>query len=438
MNNVSNQGQTEPSPFLVRQTNFHGWRAVSLSNGLIRLVAVPDIGGRIMAYDLDQYPFLYVDRVLAGKLFSAEENLGDGSLAAWKNYGGDKTWPAPQGWDDESQWHGPPDPVLDSGRYTLDASGSDSQSAFFRMVSPEDDPTGLQITRQARIYPQSTRVDLELSFTNISERLIRWSIWDVVQLRAERELPDGRLTYEPGCAVTTPLNTSSKFPGGFNVMFGEPDNQQWGVDPEYGIFIGEYRWEIGKVGVDSPGGWIAFANSATGHAFTERFEYFLEGEYPDEGVSVECWTVGKGRVANLDYEKSDIYLMETEVLSPLYEFKPGESKSFNIEWGACRCPGPVLDVTEAGCVGQKLAISRDRAQYRIRGGLGAFEPGVLVLRWLDQAGRVLESREIGRASPLSPIMLDEPVDMPGSSVGLVLFVRADRDDEMRELSRLSL
>ena len=130
--------------------------------------------------------------------------------------------------------------------------------------------------------------------------------------------------------------------------------------------------------------------------------------------------------------------METEVLSPLYEFKPGESKSFNIEWGACRCPGPVLDVTEAGCVGQKLAISRDRAQYRIRGGLGAFEPGVLVLRWLDQEGRVLESREIGRASPLSPIMLDEPVDMPGSSVGLVLFVRADRDDEMRELSRLSL
>jgi len=24
------------------------------------------------------------------------------------------------------------------------------------------------------------------------------------------------------------------------------------------LFIGEYQWEIGKVGIDSPGGWIAY------------------------------------------------------------------------------------------------------------------------------------------------------------------------------------
>ena len=68
-----------------------------------------------MAYDLGNYPFLWFDRNLAGKLFSAEENMGDGSIAAWKNYGGGKTWPAPQGWDRPDQWHGPPDPVLDTG-----------------------------------------------------------------------------------------------------------------------------------------------------------------------------------------------------------------------------------------------------------------------------------------------------------------------------------
>ena len=55
-----------------------------------------------------------VERPLAGKLFSPEENQGDGSLGAWKNYGGAKTWPAPQGWDNDQQWHGPPDPVLDT------------------------------------------------------------------------------------------------------------------------------------------------------------------------------------------------------------------------------------------------------------------------------------------------------------------------------------
>ena len=97
--------------------HFHGWDAARIANHFVRLVAVPDIGGRIMAYDLGDHPFFFVDPELAGKLFSPEENQGDGSLAAWKNYGGDKTWPAPQGWETDAQWHGPPDPVLDTGRY---------------------------------------------------------------------------------------------------------------------------------------------------------------------------------------------------------------------------------------------------------------------------------------------------------------------------------
>ena len=56
--------------------NFHGWEAYFLANDLIRLVAVPDIGGRIMAYDLGPYPYLYVEPALAGKLFTPAENAG--------------------------------------------------------------------------------------------------------------------------------------------------------------------------------------------------------------------------------------------------------------------------------------------------------------------------------------------------------------------------
>ena len=110
--------------------DFRGWNAALLDNGLVRLAVVPDIGGRVMACDLGDVPFLFVDPSLAGKLFSAEDNQGDGSLGAWKNYGGDKTWPAPQGWDTEDQWHGPPDPVLDTGRYALDRLDADATSAI--------------------------------------------------------------------------------------------------------------------------------------------------------------------------------------------------------------------------------------------------------------------------------------------------------------------
>jgi hypothetical protein len=316
----------------IEKADFCGWQAVYLRNGLVTLVAIPDIGGRLMAYDLGPYPYLFVDRSLAGRLFTSEENAGDGSLAAWKNYGGDKTWPSPQGWDRDDQWSGPPDPVLDSGRYRVEKLETGEAGASITMVSPPDERTGLQITRKATLQAGSTRVILDLTFTNISNRSVRWGIWDVAQLRAERMLPDGNLAPETNCAVTVPLNPHSRFERGFNVMFGQESNAQWSTDLEQGLFMGRYQWEIGKVGIDSKAGWVAFSNMTSGYAFAERFVVFPGQDYPDGGATVECWTVGKGRVANLDYEHSDIYLMETEILSPFYSFAPGENRSFRIEW----------------------------------------------------------------------------------------------------------
>jgi hypothetical protein len=78
----------------VYQGDFIGWNAYFWENEYVRLAVTPDIGGRIMAYDLDDFPYIYVEREWAVKLFSLEENQGDGSLAAWKNHGGAKTWPA--------------------------------------------------------------------------------------------------------------------------------------------------------------------------------------------------------------------------------------------------------------------------------------------------------------------------------------------------------
>ena len=421
-----------------KKTDFRGWQEATLENGLVKLVAVPDIGGRLMAYDLGNYSYLYVDPSLAGKLFTKEENLGDGSLAAWKNYGGDKTWPAPQGWDNDNQWHGPPDPVLDSGRYALEAFGTTGDEALVEMVSPPDGSTGLQITREITLKRGSTRVNLELIFTNISDRKIHWSIWDVVQLRAERRLPDGRLDYEPQCSISAPLNPESRFPGGFNVMFGAENNPQWKADPERGLFLARYLWEIGKVSLDSPGDWIAFSNNASANAFAARYTYHPDLEYPDEGATVECWTVGKGKVANLDYENSDIYLMEVEVLSPLYEFQPGEAHSFVIEWGVCKCPGPIQSVSEAGCVGETLPAARANGRLRLQGKFGVFEPGDLYLVWKDPNDQVIETIHIGAVTPLAPIHIDDAFDRPPQATGLELNVIASVDRRGRKLATLKL
>ena len=412
----------------VEQHDFRGWNAAYLKNDLITLVAVPDIGGRIMGYDLGAYSYFYVDRNLAGKLFSAVENQGDGSLAAWKNYGGDKTWPSPQGWENADQWAGPPDPILDTGHYDLVALHSDGRTASLKMLSPTGSPTGVQITRQATIYAESSRVTLDLAFRNISQRKIRWGIWDVVQLKAERVSSDGKLAPETNCVVTAPINSHSKFAEGYYVLFGDPQNPQWRSDKHTGLFVGEYQWEIGKVGLDSRAGWAAFANTTANQAFTARYTPYPDREYPDDGAGVEFWTVGRGQVANLDYEHSDIYLMEVEILSPFQHIEPGQIASFHVEWGACSCPGPIVDVSEGGCAGRPLHARRDENTVHLTGAFGVFDRGQLKLEWRGRAGDVLQSLDLGAVSPLGPVLLDNsyPVPAEASQVQLVVDTGAAR------------
>jgi hypothetical protein len=89
---------------------YRGWKTVCLSNDLIDLQVLPDIGGRIIQFKLGGKEFLWVNPQLAGKLPPSNGLAADGG---WFNIGGDKLWPAPQGWDNDRQWPGPPDAVLD-------------------------------------------------------------------------------------------------------------------------------------------------------------------------------------------------------------------------------------------------------------------------------------------------------------------------------------
>lgn len=433
----------EISSCTLDQAEFRGWDAIYLRNGFVTIIAVPDIGGRIMAFDLDETPIFFVDPSLEGKLFSAEENQGDGSLAAWKNYGGDKTWPSPQGWDSPNQWHGPPDPVLDTGRYKVIGIENNGYAASVQMVSPPDPRTGIQITRTITLLQGGSRAKLELEFKNISDRPRRWSIWDVAQLRAEKTLPDGKLAPETACTITAPLNPQSKFHEGFWVMFGDPTNPQWEIDREQGLVVANYRWEIGKIGsdacaADGQSGWIAFSNAAHGLAFAEHFQVFPGEEYPDNGSTVECWTVGKGKVANLDYEHSDIYLMEVEVLSPLYTFQPGENRTFQIDWGACRSAGPVVDVQPGGCASQKLSAQPTADGVSLRGVYGAFDAGNLQLTWLDAKGEAIGSILLEAVNPNRLVTFNQTFQPPSGAKVAKLSVLSAVDGEIYNLGMCDL
>ena len=410
----------------IEHISFHGWDAVRLSNGLVSLVAVPDVGGRIMAYDLGDYPYLWFDRNLAGKLFSPEENMGDGSIVAWKNYGGDKTWPAPQGWDSPDQWHGPPDPVLDTGRYALEILDSPAAAASIRMESLPDPRTGVQISRQVTLHAGGGRVSLHLEMTNVSDQVRSWGIWDIVQVDATSLDDNGEETHNEQAWLYIPTSSDSRFSRGFNVMFGEEDNPEWQPEVRPNLLGAQYLYQLGKIGIDSTAGWIAFVNQATDFAFCQCFTYFPGEEYPDDGASVECWTTGHGEpVGGLDFGKLNLFHMEAEILGPLRSMAPGETQRLDIDWYVARCPGPIVNVTDAGCANQRLRAESIDAGIRLTGVFGLFHLGSVQLVWLDEDDHDVAAETLALVNPLNVLRVDcvrRPP--PGAQVAQLLLCDA--------------
>ena len=321
------------------------------------------------------------------------------------------------------------------GRYRVDLFGGNTKNGVIRMISPPDAHTGVQISRQLTIFPGSSRVRLDLSFTNVKEAPIRWSIWDVTQLRAEKLQKEGSWIHDPSCVVTAPLNPQSRFLRGFNVMFGEEDNPQWQIDKEQGLFVAPYLWEIGKVGLDSPAGWVAFHQGTEKVAFIEQFTFEPDEEYPDEGVTVECWTVGAGKVGNLNYTGSNINLMETEVLSPLKQIAPGSTASFTIEWGACRCDGPIIDVQAGGVTVQKLTSAVTDNNIYLTGQFGVFDAGELILQWRDVNAVVIYTQPLDQVNPLTAVTLNHQIQLPDGAFSVECVIRADADGMLRPLAQ---
>ena len=262
----------------LRETDFHGRDALRLDNGLVSALVVPEIGGRLLQFALGEHPFLFVNEQLAGLRFTPAEHQGDGSLLSWKNYGGDKTWPAPQGWERADQWPGPPDNVLDSGAYSAACQQTQTDAAV-TLRSAADARTGLRIERRLSLTAASSRLQLELAFENVASRIVRWSIWDIAQLDCAESGSD--------CWLYVPIDPADARP--WHILFGE-ENAQLQPDFRPGLFALNYQGIVSKIALRSPGGWLAFADQRAEAVLCMQFPHEPDAEYPDGGATVECWT----------------------------------------------------------------------------------------------------------------------------------------------------
>ncbi len=402
----------------VRRSSYKGWKVLVLENDLVRLHVAPGIGGRVIQYGLGEKEFFWVNPSLTGKTSPRTGLDADGG---WMNYGGDKLWPAPQGWDNDRQWPGPPDAVLDGQPYraeTARQAAAVRQAATVRLTSRDDPRSGIRFSRRIRLHPRSTQVSIEATMTNIDDKPRRWGIWAHTQLDAGIADSDD---YNRLMRAWCPINPRSRFDGGYQVIFGEKNNPSFDADAERGLMKVSYQYKVGKIGLDSHAGWVATVDGRRGDVFVQRFKFEAQKEYPDRS-SVEFWHNGLGRIyaynewmEMADDRGENPYVFESEVLSPFARLRPGESYTWAYDWCACNIGGdfPVVDCGDAGVVSERLICQREGERLRLRGRLGVFHLGRLVLEAYDENGKVLATDVlVPAATPRKPVVLDRTLKSP--------------------------
>lgn len=402
----------------VAEAKYHGWESLKLTNGIVTVVAVPAIGGRIMEYKLGGHPYLWVNPDELGKVHEPPETEDE---PAWRNYGGYKVWPAPQ-----KQWGGPPDPLgstLDGGRWTGQIIAQERGTGTVRLTSPKDaDVTGLQITREATLYGGTTRLAIKERFTNVSKEPITWSIWDVTQVPGSLSK---KQKFSQQARVYFPLNPNSAHARGFYEMV-EGGGEQWMPSVAPGVMGVKYLGQKGKIGADSVAGWIAYVDEAHEYCYVKRFAVEKLGKYPDEGSTVEVYCSG------------DKSYLEVEVLGPLTTIAPGDSFSFTTDWYAARCGGPIIDCSEVGVTKEPLTLGEAAGKTVLKGAFGVFLPGTIHIVFQDRAGDELTRTGRLSVNPEKVLELSQTVTVPQDAAQVALELLNELGTPVGTLATLEL
>ncbi len=384
----------------------HGWDSVQIRNGLIDLQIVPEIGGRVLQYKLGDYGFFLVNEDLYDKKPPAS---GVGPEDTWLNYGGDKLWPAPQGWDNDEQWPGPPDPVLDGQPYTMETISPKE----IRLTSGKDQRSGIQLSRVVKIFDGTTRVSIHATMKNIDTKTRRWGMWSHTQFNAKNRHGKG---YNQNYHGYCPINPRSIFPKGYTVIFGLAQNPSYKPDYQEGIMDVHYQRLVGKIGMDSDAGWIATVDGTNGYVFVQRFTFQQGRQYPDNS-SVEFWMDGHGQIYAykklMDMPEECGYGFESEIIGPYETLKPGESAALHYDWYSAKIPAGlgIVNCSDAGVVCEALTAVRKGTGLNITGKFGVFYEGTLKVSAFDKKHTEIKELASGiNVSPLESLDLNLNID----------------------------
>jgi hypothetical protein len=391
-----------PANCRVEPVNYKGWQAQQVSNAWIKLIFVPQNGGRLMQVIFDGHPYLFVNERYAGKYLPP-------SNTQWFNYGGDKLWVLPEGNDDERHWVGNSD-VLDDAPFEFQVR-SQGQHCEVALSGPADPQTGLQFTRTVSLDADSTSIKFHAVVKNASGHPIEWSVQSVSQY--DTADATDRAHHNKNFWGFTKASQSSSYLNQYHVKFGPAENTAARVRSN-GLFAVHYQPLAAELWIDSKDGWLAVVDGDTRYAMVERFHYDETKRYPGK-ASVIFWTNGAELHQHPDGTTTfgdshdgppEIY-MEAELNSPMVRLEPGEEFNFDTAWFPTRVNAKFEGVTDAGVVLSPLRATPGAGgnEVALSGSFGVFFAGKLVAHLYDEHGAATGTRALDAVDPSKLVTL---------------------------------
>ncbi|HKZ69055.1 MAG TPA: hypothetical protein VJ020_03190 [Anaerolineales bacterium] len=278
------------------RTTFFNRPAFKLSNESLSLTLVPAFSGRVMELIADGVNYFWVNEpLLRGEIG------GDPTFGNWLNWGGYKTWLAPQ-----SRW---PNPVEQSDeRDNVEWEVIDQSATEIELRGPVIAWSGVRLERRLALATGEPQVRVLESITNESAAPRTWALWAVAQFPVP-----GWATYPPAGERKTLVPPIHEFDG------------------DCLRYIGGAKWKVGAL---TPNGWGEYRADPWPRTLRAGFAVHPGRPHPDD-CNLETWS------------NSDPDYMELEWLGPLVTLQPGESWTFETEWSLAP-PSPDVSSGEGG------------------------------------------------------------------------------------------
>ena len=288
----------------VVETKFLGREGIEIIDEHKKIFVTNELGGRILYYGTEEFNLLHeceFDENVVIKDIETSELKDHRDQLGWNDFGGYKTWLAPQ-----TNWDGPPYLDLDRGTYEMTWEQLKNGDVKIIKISPICRETGMIIEREVYVHADSTKIDINHKLTSTTDEDCQWGIWDVTQVKKP--------------CVSTIEGVMTKYE-----EFGEPSERDEFLNFDRGMIdaispANETRGYKGYFLSDGAGFNTIFDIDGKKVHYLKEFEMSAEYEYAHNS-NIEVYS---------DFNKN---YAELEAHSPLFNFgKDNKSNYFTITW----------------------------------------------------------------------------------------------------------